>query len=138
MQIKKHSGNGNGTAHGNGKRNGSDSDISDVAVLLEAPIALQQEAIKPASRRRRKDQHVTEDKTEQLNGYIDGKLLLHVLSEVKNGIFGVRMPIDQVGINGKICDALNEVITLNEKMVSEFTKASNTIGKQGKLNQRIE
>src|SRR5258708_7870014 len=64
--------------------------------------------------------------------------LLRVLTEVKNGNFSVRMPIDEVGISGKIFDTLNEVISLNEKMMTEFTRAGNTIGKQGKLTQRIE
>ncbi len=67
--------------------------------------------------------------------YLD---LLKVLTEVKNGNFQVRMPIDQVGIPGKICDVLNDIISLNEKMSEEFTKASETIGKQGKLNHRID
>jgi HAMP domain-containing protein/signal transduction histidine kinase/DNA-binding response OmpR family regulator len=74
----------------------------------------------------------------QINGYIDSRELLRVLTEVKNGNFSVRMPIDQAGLSGKICDALNEVISLNEKMMMEFTRAGNTIGKQGKLTQRIE
>jgi HAMP domain-containing protein/signal transduction histidine kinase/CheY-like chemotaxis protein len=64
--------------------------------------------------------------------------LLRVLTDVKNGNFAVRMPIDKVGVNGKICDTLNEIISLNEKMMQEFTRAGNTIGKQGKLTQRIE
>jgi HAMP domain-containing protein/signal transduction histidine kinase/DNA-binding response OmpR family regulator len=68
----------------------------------------------------------------------DPKDLLRVLMEVRNGNFNVRMPIDQVGINGKICDALNDIVSINEKMIEEFTKAGNTIGKQGKLTQRIE
>ncbi len=64
--------------------------------------------------------------------------LLRVLTEVRNGNFTVRMPIDGVGVNGKIYDTLNEVISLNEKMMLEFTRAGNTIGKEGKLTQRIE
>ena len=68
----------------------------------------------------------------------DSKKLLKVLMEVKNGNFTVRMPIDEVGLNGKICDTLNDIITLNERMMFEFTKAGNIIGKQGKLTQRIE
>ncbi len=67
-----------------------------------------------------------------------GKELLTVLVEVKNGNFNVRMPIDQTGISGKICDTLNDIISLNEKLMFEFTKAGNTIGKQGKLTQRID
>ncbi|PWT76809.1 MAG: hybrid sensor histidine kinase/response regulator [Bacteroidetes bacterium] len=66
------------------------------------------------------------------------KQLFKVLTEMKNGNFNVRMPIDQVGLNGKICDTLNDIILLNEKMMHEFTRASNTIGNQGKLTQRIE
>ena len=68
----------------------------------------------------------------------NSRQLLKVLMEVKNGNFGVRMPIDEVGLNGKICDTLNDIITLNERMMLEFTKAGNIIGKQGKLTQRIE
>ncbi len=71
------------------------------------------------------------------NAVLDQKELLRVLTEVKNGNFNVRMPFDQVGLSGKICDTINEIISLNEKMTEEFTRASNTIGKQGKLTQRI-
>src|SRR4030095_475052 len=75
---------------------------------------------------------------EQPFGLVDAKELHRVLTEVKNGNFSVRMPIDQEGVGGKICDTLNEIISLNEKMMQEFTKAGSTIGKQGKLMQRIE
>ncbi|OQP61895.1 hybrid sensor histidine kinase/response regulator [Niastella vici] len=79
-----------------------------------------------------------ENNQRQLSGFLDSRELLQVLTQVKNGNFSVRMPIDQVGLSGKICDTLNEIISLNEKMMMEFTRAGNTIGKQGKLNQRIE
>src|SRR6186997_51442 len=69
---------------------------------------------------------------------LDFKELLGVLTEVKNGNFKVRMPFDQVGLGGKICDTLNEIISLNDDMMQEFTRAGNTIGKEGKLTQRIE
>jgi HAMP domain-containing protein/signal transduction histidine kinase/CheY-like chemotaxis protein len=68
---------------------------------------------------------------------LDTKHLFQVLTQVKNGNFSVRMPIDQIGINGKVCDTLNEIIELNEKMMMEFTKAGKIIGKQGKLTERI-
>jgi HAMP domain-containing protein len=72
------------------------------------------------------------------NDDLDSRELLRVLSEVRNGNFGVRMPIDKIGINGKICDTLNDIISLNEKLMLELTKAGNTIGKQGKLTHRVE
>ena len=69
---------------------------------------------------------------------LDAHELLNVLSEIRNGNFSVRMPIDKLGINGKICDMLNDIITLNEILVEELTVARNTIGKQGRLNHRVE
>jgi HAMP domain-containing protein/signal transduction histidine kinase/CheY-like chemotaxis protein len=81
---------------------------------------------------------VAHDDYTRLNDSIDNRELLRVLTEVRNGNFGVRMPFDQVGVSGKICDTLNDIISLNEKMMHEFTRAGNTIGKQGKLTQRIE
>jgi HAMP domain-containing protein/signal transduction histidine kinase/CheY-like chemotaxis protein len=67
----------------------------------------------------------------------DNKDLLKVLSEVRNGNFNVRMPIDNLGLEGKICDTLNEIITLNEVLMLELTKARNIIGRQGNLNHRL-
>ncbi|RFM25800.1 response regulator [Deminuibacter soli] len=69
--------------------------------------------------------------------YIDSNTLLHVLIEIKNGNFKARMPKEETGIYGKISDTLNEIIELNEKMMHEFTQAGKTIGRQGKLTERI-
>src|SRR6476660_9521280 len=69
---------------------------------------------------------------------ISSRQLLDVLLQVRNGNFTARMPIDETGINGKVCDTLNEIIFLNQKMMQEFTAAGNTIGKKGKLTERIE
>ncbi|MBN8877093.1 MAG: HAMP domain-containing protein [Sphingobacteriales bacterium] len=69
---------------------------------------------------------------------LDERALLKVLTEVRSGNFSVRMPIDQLGMAGKICDTFNEIISLNEALVEELTLARNTIGKQGHLNHRVE
>src|SRR5687767_9974219 len=69
---------------------------------------------------------------------LDTKELFRVLKEVRNGNFSVRMPIDYVGLNSRICDTLNDIIEQNERMMLEFTNASKIIGKQGKLNERID
>ena len=74
----------------------------------------------------------------QFEDKLNNKELLQILSEVKNGDFTVRMPIDRVGISGKICDTLNEIISLNEILFRELTLARDTIGKHGKLNHRVE
>src|SRR5215213_5288927 len=69
---------------------------------------------------------------------LDTRELLRVLGEVRNGNFSLRMPIDKIGISGKICDTLNEIISLNEILMLELTKAGKTIGKQGNLTHRVE
>src|SRR5437868_10574209 len=56
----------------------------------------------------------------QVQDELDSTELLQVLAEVKNGNFSVRMPIDKIGISGKICDTLNEIISLNEILVQEL------------------
>ncbi|MGN6541214.1 MAG: HAMP domain-containing protein [Ginsengibacter sp.] len=64
--------------------------------------------------------------------------LVHVLDQVRNGNFSIRMPVNGIGINGKICDTLNEIISLNEMLVHELNRARITIGNQGRLNHRVE
>jgi HAMP domain-containing protein/signal transduction histidine kinase/CheY-like chemotaxis protein len=68
---------------------------------------------------------------------LDSAELLYILTEVKKGNFEVKMPIDKIGVSGKVCDTLNDIIANNKKLIREFTKAQTTIGKEGKLNQRI-
>src|SRR5436305_2959704 len=54
---------------------------------------------------------------------LDMRELLKILSEVKNGNFSVRMPVDKFGVSGKICDTLNEIIGMNEILVRELSLA---------------
>ncbi|HSK71260.1 MAG TPA: HAMP domain-containing protein, partial [Pyrinomonadaceae bacterium] len=68
--------------------------------------------------------------------YLDPKLLLSVLTAVKKGDFTSRMPTDQTGITGKICDAINEIIEKNEMLTSELGRISEVVGKEGKITQR--
>ena len=37
---------------------------------------------------------------------------------------------------GKIADTINEILELNQKMVSEFARISQAVGKEGKITQR--
>src|ERR1700748_1778146 len=69
---------------------------------------------------------------------LDLKELLKVLSLVKNGRLNVRMPVTQAGINGRICEVLNDIIDMNERFVAEISSAEKTIGKRGNLDKRIE
>jgi signal transduction histidine kinase/CheY-like chemotaxis protein/HAMP domain-containing protein len=68
---------------------------------------------------------------------LDEATLLTVLSDVKNGNFDVRMPLEWTGIAGKIADTLNDVIAANQSLGAELAKVSRGVGKEGKLSQRV-
>src|SRR5208282_4862691 len=63
-------------------------------------------------------------------------VLLNTLIAFKRGNFSVRMPVDQTGVEGKIADALNDVLEINQKMTSELERISRAVGKDGKITQR--
>jgi HAMP domain-containing protein/signal transduction histidine kinase/CheY-like chemotaxis protein len=63
---------------------------------------------------------------------------LSILMKVRNGNFSQRFPTDQIGIRRSICETLNEIVDLNERMVFEFQKVGKSIGKQGKLTNRVQ
>lgn len=67
---------------------------------------------------------------------IDGKKLLRVLSAYEQGDFSVRMPVDQVGMTGRVYDALNHAIDLNQRMANELARISAVVGKAGNVRQR--
>ncbi|MBV8389172.1 MAG: HAMP domain-containing protein, partial [Mucilaginibacter sp.] len=48
------------------------------------------------------------------------------------------MPVTQAGINGRICEVLNDIIDMNQRLVAEISEAEKTIGKRGNLSKRIE
>ncbi len=80
-------------------------------------------------------------KTTKLNGHneedLDLRELLRVLSLVKNGKLNTRMPVTQAGISGRICEVLNEIIDMNERVVAEICTAEKIIGKRGNLSKRV-
>src|SRR5947208_879473 len=67
---------------------------------------------------------------------IDARLLLRVLSDLKKGDFTARLSSEQTGLTGKIYDALNEVIELNQRMAKEFDRVATVVGKEGRIRQR--
>ncbi len=69
---------------------------------------------------------------------LDARALLRTLTAVQKGDFTARMPADQPGIGGKIAEALNEIIAMNERLTAELQRASQVVGKEGKLGHRAK
>src|SRR6188768_2273876 len=63
--------------------------------------------------------------------------LLSALTSLKRGKEGVRLPVEWGGIAGKVADAFNEVVEQNERMASELARLSRVVGKEGRLQQRL-
>src|SRR5439155_2604735 len=62
--------------------------------------------------------------------------LLAALIAFKKGDFSARLPHNLDGIDGKIADAFNDVIELNQRMSRELDRLSRVVGKEGKISQR--
>src|SRR5687767_11420858 len=63
--------------------------------------------------------------------------LLAALTALRQGRTGVRLPPDWNGVAGKVADAFNEVVELNERLTEELARLSRVVGKEGKLSQRL-
>src|SRR5262245_36163576 len=67
---------------------------------------------------------------------LDASAVLSALHSLKRGDFSVRLPLDWTGVPGKVADAFNDVVELNERMAREFDRLSRVVGKEGKIAQR--
>src|SRR5262245_1696484 len=63
--------------------------------------------------------------------------LLAALTALRKGKSGVRLPLEWTGVAGKVADAFNEVVELNERMAEELARLSRVVGKEGRISQRL-
>lgn len=75
--------------------------------------------------------------TTEGTGNLDTKLLLTTLMAIRKGDFSFCLPVNWTGIKGKIADAFNDIIELNQKMARELEGLSLMVGKEGKISQAI-
>src|SRR5258705_8661330 len=71
-----------------------------------------------------------------LVGGVDYVALLAALKALKGGDFSARLPVNWLGMAGKIADAFNEMVEMNERMASELERLSHVVGTEGKITQR--
>jgi HAMP domain-containing protein/signal transduction histidine kinase/CheY-like chemotaxis protein len=88
-------------------------------------------AAKPKSDGRKRAPKVSEDHFETAE-------LLAALRAFRRGDFSVRLPRGRSGIAGEIAEAFNDVVELNDRMTKEFERLGETVGRQGKINQRAK
>ena len=63
--------------------------------------------------------------------------VLAALMSFAGGDFTVRLPSEWTGVDGRIAQAFNQSISNAERLTTETARLSNTVGKEGRLTQRI-
>ena len=57
--------------------------------------------------------------------------LLQALQSMRAGDFGVRLPSDCTGLEGKIADTFNEIVAANQCMAQELEQVGQVVGTRG-------
>ncbi|HEX6817716.1 MAG TPA: HAMP domain-containing protein, partial [Ktedonobacterales bacterium] len=80
------------------------------------------------------------ESTPQANGQHPSEIatILHGLQAMRDGDFSVRLPGDWIGLEGKIADTFNDIVTANQKMASELKRIGHVVGKEGKTRERAK
>ena len=65
------------------------------------------------------------------------RLILAAMVAFRDGDFSVRLPADWAGTDGRIAEAFNQTIAQKERITKEVTRLSVTVGKEGRLKQRM-
>src|SRR5690606_14873494 len=63
--------------------------------------------------------------------------LLNALQAVRDGDFSVRMPGDEDGLFGKICDTLNDIVATNARMAQQLESVGHVVGREGRTRRRV-
>ncbi|WP_313166723.1 HAMP domain-containing protein, partial [Massilia oculi] len=64
-------------------------------------------------------------------------LLLDALMALRAGDFSVRLPHDWTGVDGKIADAVNDIVATHGKLAGAVEQVSVAVGLEGRLGQRM-
>src|SRR5687768_4267569 len=65
------------------------------------------------------------------------ELLLAAMVAFRDGDFSVRLPSHWPGDQARLAEAFNQAIGHTERMSTEITRLSATVGKEGRLRQRM-
>ena len=65
------------------------------------------------------------------------RTILAAMVAFRDGDFAVRLPTDWVGTDARTAEAFNQTIAQKQRIGDEVTRLSTTVGKEGRLRQRI-
>src|SRR5580704_4535149 len=64
-------------------------------------------------------------------------VILASLQTMRDGDFSVRLPGNWTGLQGKIADTFNEIVTANQQMAKELKRVGQVVGKEGRTRERM-
>jgi HAMP domain-containing protein/CheY-like chemotaxis protein len=64
-------------------------------------------------------------------------VILEKLQSVRDGDFSVRLPVVWTGLDGRIADTFNEIVSANQQMALELKQLGQALGKEGKIRERV-
>src|SRR6266700_4465951 len=66
----------------------------------------------------------------------DLNVILAGMKTMRDGDFSVRLPSYWTGLQGKIADMFNDIISANQQMALELTRVGQAVGKEGRTSER--
>src|ERR1700685_1288114 len=63
--------------------------------------------------------------------------LLAAMTAFRDGDFSVRLPSDWVDLDGRLAEAFNQALGYEERLAREAARLSETVGRDGRLRQRM-
>jgi HAMP domain-containing protein/CheY-like chemotaxis protein/signal transduction histidine kinase len=63
--------------------------------------------------------------------------ILRAMVAFREGDFSVRLPTDWAGIEGRVAEAFNQTISLEDRLTQEISQVSVLVGKEGRLKRRM-
>ncbi len=67
---------------------------------------------------------------------VDLVAILASLQTMRDGDFSVRLPGSWTGLEGKIADTFNEIVSANQHMAQELQRVGQVVGKEGRTRER--
>ncbi len=80
---------------------------------------------------------VDELRSEKASAESRSRQLLTAITAFRDGDFSVRLPSDWVDLDGRLAEAFNQALSYEERLAKEAARLSETVGRDGRLRQRM-
>jgi HAMP domain-containing protein/signal transduction histidine kinase/CheY-like chemotaxis protein len=100
--------------------------------MSETTIARDRKMLAPRAQRNGKSADLSDDPSA-----VRSRHLLTAMLAFRDGDFSVRLPADWSGTDGRVAEAFNQCVAHEARISREVARLSITVGKEGRLKQRM-